>query len=159
MSANGELFIQGNLSETASDSGMLDLHKEQLVVPDSHYDIWREQEIPTTDTIQIKDANTGEPLDELKYSGKFIWNDGGYHEFRVESIERYGKKKWVGEEKAKGDWMEQLLPIVNAFKDGEESLTTEDVDWLMTTLRCKIEYNEGLITKEAYDTILNDFER
>jgi len=159
MSANGELFIQGNLSETASDSGMLDLHKEQLIVPDSYYDIWREQEIPRTKAIKIEDADTGEPLGELTYSGKFIWDEDGYHEFMVESIERDGKKKWVGKEKAKGDWMEQLLPIVNAFKDGEESLTTEDVDWLMTTLRCKIEYNEGLITKEEYDTILNDFER
>jgi len=65
----------------------------------------------------------------------------------------------LSNERAKGDWLEYLLPIVNDFKDGKESLTGEDVDWLMTTLRCKIEYNEGLITKDEYELVMNDLDR
>jgi len=159
MSANGELFIQGNLSETASDSGMLDLHKEQLIVPDSYYDIWREQEIPRTKAIKIEDADTGEPLGELTYSGKFIWDEDGYHEFMVESIERDGVTKWVSEETSKGDWMQVLMPIINEMKDGEPTLDQESVDWMMTTIRAKVEFQVGLITKEEYELIIWDTER
>lgn len=160
MSANGELFITENLSDTASNAGLLNLKRESLVVKDYHYDIWREADIPEIDSIDIEDSSTGELLGTLEYRARYKHDsEGGYHETIIVEVGRGDVKKWVDVERAKGDWMIHLQPIVNDFKDGEESLTSEDVDWLMTTLRCKIEYNEGLISKEKYDTILNDFER
>ena len=54
------------------------------------------------------------------------------------------------------DWYVHLQPIVKDFLDGEPELTEEDVDWLMPILRAKIEFYNGLITQEEYDTIINN---
>jgi hypothetical protein len=160
MSANGELFIQGNLSETASDSGMVDLKKEKLIVKDYHYDIWRESDIPEMDSIQIEDCDSGELLGTLEYKARYIHDaEDGFHETEVIELARDGKT--VNLEVAKGDWIDQLNPIINDYLgtcEGE-TMSQEDSDWLMTTLRAKVEFNQGLITKDEYELIMNDLDR
>ena len=55
------------------------------------------------------------------------------------------------------DYIEYLKPIIEDVKDGStEPLTSDDVDFIMKVCRAKIEYHEGLISKEEYLTIIND---
>lgn len=55
----------------------------------------------------------------------------------------------------KNTWIEQLLPIIWEYKDGEnEPLDGDDVDHLVDILRAKINLHEGNITEEEYNEIL-----
>jgi hypothetical protein len=54
------------------------------------------------------------------------------------------------------DWIKQLLPIVEDFKDGDpEPLSCEDVDNLTRIFKAKINLHEGNITQDEYNDILN----
>ena len=55
-----------------------------------------------------------------------------------------------------GDYIDHLRPIIFDLRDDKEKLDSEDVDYLMVIIRAKIEYHEGLITKEKYEEIIND---
>lgn len=53
-------------------------------------------------------------------------------------------------------WIEQLLPIIEEYKGGEnEPLDGDDVDRLVDILRAKINLHEGNITEEEYNKILD----
>ena len=52
-------------------------------------------------------------------------------------------------------WIEQLLPIVDEFKDGDtEPLDGDAVDKLMIIIKAKINLQEGNITEKEYNEIL-----
>jgi hypothetical protein len=53
------------------------------------------------------------------------------------------------------NWIEQLQPIIDEFKDGsDEPLDGDEVDSLVKILKAKINLNEGNITEEEYNEIL-----
>jgi hypothetical protein len=53
-------------------------------------------------------------------------------------------------------WINQLLPIINEFKDGDdEPLDGDAVDVLVNIIRAKINLQEGNITEEEYNKILD----
>ena len=55
----------------------------------------------------------------------------------------------------KNTWIEQLLPIIEEYKDGDnETLDGDDVDRLVDILRVIINLHEGNITEEEYNEIL-----
>ena len=54
------------------------------------------------------------------------------------------------------DYIEHLKPIIEDVKDGEDKLCQEDVDFIMTIIRAKIEFSEGLITESEYTDIMNN---
>lgn len=53
-------------------------------------------------------------------------------------------------------WIEQLMPIINEYKDGniEEPLDGDAVDDLCVIIKAKINLNEGNITEKEYNKIL-----
>lgn len=63
-------------------------------------------------------------------------------------------------ENAKGDWIEYLKPIINDYLDTCEGdkMSQTDVDWLITILRTKIEYSQGLVSSDEYLRIINNIE-
>jgi len=56
----------------------------------------------------------------------------------------------------KNDWLNYLKPIIADFKDGEDKMSEEDINWLANIIKAKIRFNEGLITELDYLIILND---
>tara|TARA_R110000744_G_scaffold180637_1_gene299626 strand:- start:225 stop:440 length:216 start_codon:yes stop_codon:yes gene_type:complete len=56
----------------------------------------------------------------------------------------------------KNDWLNYLKPIIDDFKDGEDKMSEEDINWLVNIIKAKIRFNEGLITELDYLIILND---
>ena len=55
----------------------------------------------------------------------------------------------------KNTWIEQLLPIIWEYKDGDnEPLDGDEVDRLTEIIRAKINLQEGNITEEEYNEIL-----
>jgi len=53
------------------------------------------------------------------------------------------------------NWIDQLLPIIEEYKDGDnEALDGDSVDALCEIIKAKINLQEGNITQEEYDTIL-----
>jgi hypothetical protein len=53
-------------------------------------------------------------------------------------------------------WINQLLPIINEFKDGDdEPLDGDAVEVLVNIIRAKINLHEGNITEEEYNKILD----
>ncbi len=55
----------------------------------------------------------------------------------------------------KTTWTEQLLPIIEEYKDGDnEPLDGDDVDRLCEIIKAKINLQEGNITEEEYNQIL-----
>ena len=63
-------------------------------------------------------------------------------------------------ENAKGDWIEYLKPIINDYLDTCEGdkMSQTDADWLITILRAKIEYSQGLVSSDEYLRIINNIE-
>lgn len=55
------------------------------------------------------------------------------------------------------NWIEQLLPIRNEFMDGcvDEPMDGDDVDELCKIIKAKLNLNEGNITEEEYNNILD----
>jgi len=53
-------------------------------------------------------------------------------------------------------WIEQLLPIIEEYKDGfeNEPLDSDAVDDLIEIIRAKINLQEGNITIEEYETLI-----
>jgi hypothetical protein len=52
-------------------------------------------------------------------------------------------------------WIEQLLPIIEEYKDGnDEPLDGDEVDNLVKIIKAKINLQEGNITEEEYNEIL-----
>jgi hypothetical protein len=55
----------------------------------------------------------------------------------------------------RGFWIDQLQPLIDEFKDGEdEPLDGDDVDAMIKIIRAKINLHEGNITQKEYDKIL-----
>jgi len=52
-------------------------------------------------------------------------------------------------------WIEQLLPILEEYKDGGEPLDGDEVDSLCSIIRAKINLQEGNITEVEYERILD----
>ena len=53
------------------------------------------------------------------------------------------------------NWTEQLIPIIEEYKDGAfEKLDVNDVDKLCKIIKAKINLHEGNITQKEYDKIL-----
>lgn len=53
------------------------------------------------------------------------------------------------------NWIEQLLPIIEEYKDGnKESLTADEVYDLIHIIKAKINLNEGNITIDEYEQLL-----
>lgn len=53
-------------------------------------------------------------------------------------------------------WIEQLMPIINEYKDGDdEALDGDSVDKLCNIIKAKINLQEGNITNEEYEKILD----
>lgn len=157
MSAYGEYFIHEDLSEAARSLGLLKPN-EQLVLPDGYYGIYDARNM-TNDTVKIEDIDTGEAKGELTFTGEVNYDEDTGNYYDIKTIERDGVNLDAVTGHKVGDWLIHLQPILDDFKDGESTITSEDVDWLMTTLRAKVEYVEGLISEEEYTTILNDIER
>jgi hypothetical protein len=52
-------------------------------------------------------------------------------------------------------WIQQLLPIIVEFKDGnEDPLNSNEVEQLCYIIKAKINLNEGNITEEEYENLL-----
>ena len=51
-------------------------------------------------------------------------------------------------------YMEQLLPIIEEYRDGDEPLDGDEVDRLCDVIKAKINLHEGNITEHEYDEIL-----
>jgi len=158
MSAYGELFIQEDLFETARNLGILKPN-EKLKLPSGYYDLY-DARCMENDTVKIEDNETGEDLGELSYTGKIGYDEDCGNFFDLLTISRdNGKSIDINTGHPVGDWLIHLQPIIDELKDGEPKLTSVDVDWLMDTLRAKVEFVEGLITEEEYTNILNDMKR
>ena len=52
-------------------------------------------------------------------------------------------------------WIDQLLPIIDEYKDGGEALDGDEVDSLCSIIRAKINLQEGNITEVEYERILD----
>jgi len=52
-------------------------------------------------------------------------------------------------------WINQLLPIIEEYKDGGEALNGDEVDSLCSIIRAKINLQEGNITEVEYERILD----
>jgi uncharacterized membrane protein len=53
-------------------------------------------------------------------------------------------------------WIEQLIPIITEYKDGDdEALDGDEVDRLCDIIRAKINLQEGNITDEEYNKLLD----
>ena len=52
-------------------------------------------------------------------------------------------------------WIDQLLPIIEEYKDGGEPLDSDEVDSLCSIIRAKINLQEGNITDAEYERILD----
>ena len=53
------------------------------------------------------------------------------------------------------NWIEQLLPIIEEYKDGDiEALDGDEVDRLCEIIKAKINLQEGNITEVEYEKIL-----
>ena len=53
-------------------------------------------------------------------------------------------------------WIEQLLPIINEYKDGDTTpLDGDDVDALCKIIKAKINLHEGNINEDEYNQILD----
>ena len=159
MSAFGELFIGEDLTETARKLGILKPN-EKLIIPDGYYGLYDPRDM-SGDTIKIVDGVEDDDLDELSFTGEITWDEDCGYEFKIETITRNNVAIDVASGYTVGDWLINLKPIIDDFKnsDGVEQLTSEGVDWLMDTLRAKVEFVEGLISEEEYTTILSDMER
>lgn len=55
------------------------------------------------------------------------------------------------------NWIEQLLPIIEEYKDGsqEEPLSADEVEDLVHILKTKINLHQGNLTEEEYELELN----
>ena len=54
------------------------------------------------------------------------------------------------------DWIEQLLPIIEEFKDGDDtSLDSEEVEKLSLIIRLKIDVHQGNISDKELEIALN----
>jgi len=54
------------------------------------------------------------------------------------------------------NWIDQLLPIIKEYKDGnQEPLDADGVDDLVKIIKAKINFQEGNITNEEYEAILD----
>jgi len=152
MSSKGELFIREDLTSEAERLGLFDVEDDYMLVPKKYYKIWDAMQIPTKDKILLEDDSY------LEFTGKGKVDGDGYSEYHILSITRNGVTKLTnGEEYIDPkDWYFHLQPIVEDLLDGEPKLTRADVDYLMPILRAKIEFFNGLISKEDYETILNN---
>jgi hypothetical protein len=159
MSANGELFIDGYLRETAMEVGLFDNEEEHIITPSAYYDIWSDKDIELEGEVEIDDALEGKG-NSLKWRGVLVADEDGTT-FELVSLERGGVVIQILNDytRAKGDWIHQLQPIIVDLLDGEPKLVKADVEWLMPILQAKIEFYHGLITREEYETILNNTER
>lgn len=53
-------------------------------------------------------------------------------------------------------WINQLLPIIEEYKDGDsEPLDGDEVDRLCEIIKAKINLQEGNITQEEYDKLID----
>lgn len=52
-------------------------------------------------------------------------------------------------------WIEQLIPIIIEYRDGDEPLDGDEVDRLCDIIKAKINLQEGNITDEEYDKLLD----
>ncbi len=53
-------------------------------------------------------------------------------------------------------WIDQLLPIIEEYKDGDsEPLDGDEVDRLCEIIKAKINLQEGNITQEEYDKLID----
>jgi hypothetical protein len=52
-------------------------------------------------------------------------------------------------------WINQLLPIIEEYRDGGEPLNGDEVDGLCSIIKAKINLQEGNITEAEYDRILD----
>lgn len=54
------------------------------------------------------------------------------------------------------NWIEQLMPIINEYKDGNNEPLDEDAVFdLCYIIRAKINLQEGNITEAEYEELLN----
>ena len=54
------------------------------------------------------------------------------------------------------DWITQLLPIIEEFKDGDDtSLDSEEVEKLSLIIRLKIDVHQGNISDKELEIALN----
>ena len=54
------------------------------------------------------------------------------------------------------NWIEQLLPIIEEFKDGDDtSLDSEEVEKLSLIIRLKIDVHQGNISDKELEVALN----
>ena len=54
------------------------------------------------------------------------------------------------------NWMEQLRPIIKDYKDGShKSLTSQEVERLALIIRLKIDLEEGNISKNDLEIVIN----
>ena len=56
-----------------------------------------------------------------------------------------------------GDWIEQLQPIINEYKDGDDSpLSPDEVERLALIIRFKIDVNQGNVSVEDMNIALDE---
>lgn len=52
-------------------------------------------------------------------------------------------------------WIEQLIPIIEEYKDGGDPLDCDDVDKLCEIIKAKINLHQGNIAEEEYENIID----
>jgi hypothetical protein len=52
------------------------------------------------------------------------------------------------------NWVEQLKPIIDEYKDGDGTLDKDEVRDLCFIIEAKINLSEGNITQKKYDELL-----
>lgn len=98
-------------------------------------------------------ANKEDPVrlgDEVNISSdkidRYYWIDR--KEYISRAIRRFNGAASYKQEEA---WIEYLQPIIDDFKDGDDSpLDGDDVDRLVNIIRNKINLNEGNLTRQEY---------
>lgn len=153
MSTIGEYFIE-ELKKVSENLGMYNSEEEYMETPKEFQEISRTKDLPKTGKVFI-----GDSLDEeVEYLHFKIEHTvvGGELGYEIVDLKRENNNFTFSKEVV--DYIEYLKPILVDFKDGEPKLTQDDVDYLMMVLRAKIEFYEGVISKEEYETLVNKTE-
>jgi len=147
MSSIGELFITEKLTDLAIKHKLINSDYERLDVSEEYYfDINKVKQLPKVGSIPIE----GNQNDTLNFVIKILDKD----EYKILEISRGTKKISLSTKQV--DYIEYLKPILEDLKDGEDSLSEEDIDdYLIPILTAKIKLYEGIINQEQHDIIMN----
>jgi hypothetical protein len=95
-------------------------------------------------------------MDLIKTVSKILKREVTEQEAKDFALNQYGVlASFIRTSTPMENWTEQLIPIIDEFKDGsDEPLDGDEVDGLVKIIQAKINLQEGNITPDEYEEIL-----